>query len=144
MADYAGGCHCGNVRYVYVSSQAPEAWSVRRCTCTHCVRFGARYTSGPGTRLDVTVLYASLAQHYEFGTRTAQFLRCGKCGVMVLAASETDGRRIAVLNVNTLDDCETMDFVVTTGDFDAEDREGRLARRARNWIRDVSIRYVNA
>lgn len=144
MSGHAGGCHCGNIRYLYHSPRAPGEWSVRRCTCSHCVRFGARWTSGPGTVLEITVLYASMLQRYEFGTRTAEFLRCGKCGVLVVATAQADGQRIAVLNVNTLDDAAAMPFVVGDTDFDDEEVGSRLERRARNWIQNVSVHFVNA
>lgn len=144
MSAYSGGCHCGNIRYVYETPRAPAQWSVRRCTCTYCLRFGARYTSGADSRLAVTVLYASMAQRYEFGTRTAEFLRCARCGVMVMASSLSDGRRIAVVNVNTLDDAETLPLQCSDTDFDGETLASRLERRKTNWIPDVGIDYVNA
>lgn len=143
MTGFAGGCHCGNMRYEFFPTGEPAAWPVRRCTCSHCVRFGARYTSGPGARLDLTVQHESLLHRYQFGTRTAEFLRCGDCGVMLLAAAEADARQIAVLNVNTLDNCETLGFEVRDAHFDDEPLEERLQRRARNWIPEVSIHYVN-
>ena len=144
MTEYTGGCHCSNVRYVYAAPRPPAEWSVRRCTCSHCVRFGARWTSGPGTVLEVTVLNASLLHRYEFGTRTAQFLRCGKCGVLVIASAQADGRQIAVLNVNTLDGADEESFAVGDTDFDDENLDGRLERRARNWIQNVAVKFVNA
>ena len=145
MKTYFGGCHCGNVRYVYETGLDPGQWPVRRCTCSYCLRYGARYTSGAGTRLAVTVLYASMVQRYEFGTRTAEFLRCARCGVMLLASAPGDGGgRIGVLNVNTLDDIESLPLQCTDSDFDGETLASRLARRNTNWIPDVSIDYVNA
>ena len=144
MTVYEGGCHCGNVRYQYCTEQPPSDWSVRRCTCTYCLRLAARYTSGPGTSLRVTVLYASMIQRYEFGTRTADFLRCNRCGVMVFACSGKGDNCIAVLNINTLDDVETLPVQVQPADFEGEEVADRLARRQANWIKTVSIEYVNA
>ncbi len=139
---YSGGCHCGGVRYVFSTPFPPEQWSVRRCTCSYCTRFGAAYTSGPDSRLEVTVQDPSLATDYEFGTKTAKFFRCNRCGVMIFARSRIEGSDYAVLNVNTLDD---GGLPLSTGDtdFDAETLEDRLARRQTNWIPDVTIRFAN-
>ena len=144
MKTFPGGCHCGNVRYVYEAGLEPAQWPVRRCTCSYCLRYGARYTSHSHSRLAVTVLYASMVQRYEFGTKTAEFFRCARCGVMLLASSLSDGRRIAVLNANTLDDIESLPLQCTDSDFDGETLASRLARRNTNWIPEVSIDYVNA
>lgn len=143
MDRYAGGCHCGNIRYIYQCDAEPAAWSVRRCTCSYCLRFAARYTSAAGARLEITVLYASMLQRYEFGTRTAEFIRCSRCGVMVAALCEAP-TCIAVLNVNTLDAIESYVLNVKQADFEGEDTGDRMARRRANWIQDVSVEYINA
>lgn len=144
MSCYAGGCHCGNVRYQYETAVLPEQWSVRRCTCTFCLRLAARYTSAADAQLALTVLYASMVQRYEFGTKTAEFLRCARCGVMIAALSGNDSARIAVLNVNTLDDIESLALQTAPANFDGEVLDDRLARRQANWIQGVTIDYVNA
>ena len=139
-----GGCHCGNVRYVYSAPGTPADWSVRRCTCSFCLRHGARYTASSHAQLEVTVLYASMVDRYTFGTRTAEFLRCSKCGVMILASRDIDRQRYAVLNVNTLDDVERLAFSVADSDFEAEAVADRLQRRQANWIPRVSLQFINA
>ncbi|MDH3588018.1 MAG: hypothetical protein OEQ74_01310 [Gammaproteobacteria bacterium] len=141
---YSGGCHCGGVRYVFSTDSAPAQWPVRRCTCSFCIRLGARYTSGPGARLEVTVQHASMAASYEFGTQTAEFFRCNRCGVMLFATCKLDNQRFAVININTLDDVEQLSLNTVDVDFNGEHVENRLERRRRNWIGDVSVRYVNA
>ena len=141
---YPGGCHCGNLRYVFSTSQASRDWSVRRCTCSYCLRLAARYTSGADTSLEVAVQDSTTLARYEFATRTAEFFRCGKCGVMIFAGCELADRRFAVLNVNTLDNSSELDLNVVDMDFDGEQVGDRLARRRRNWIPDVSIRFVDS
>ena len=141
---YPGGCHCGGVRYLFTPDKAPGKWPVRRCTCSFCIRLGARYTSGPDAVLEVKIQDPSVSATYEFGTRTAEFFRCNRCGVMIFAGCSIDGRRFAVLNVNTLDDVGQLPLHTVDVDFDNEQVDGRLERRRRNWIGNVSIRYVNA
>lgn len=137
--EHAGGCHCGNLRYRFSTPNTPQDWPVRRCTCTYCTRFGACYTSGPDTRLDVRAHDSDAVSRYEFGTRTAEFFHCGVCGVMLFASCEIDGQRYAVLNINTLDDAEALQLTSTDMDFDGEQTTDRLARRQRNWIADVRL-----
>lgn len=140
---FEGGCHCGGIRYVFTTKRPPAEWPVRRCTCSYCSRLGARYTSGADTQLDVVVQDASLAGRYEFGTKTAQFFRCARCGVMNFAHCKIGETTYAVLNVNTLDDVDTLDLHVADADFEGEDVAQRLDRRQRNWIPRVSLRFVN-
>jgi len=141
---YEGGCHCGNLRYEFRTSRASRDWPVRRCTCSYCVRLGAHYTSGADTSLEVTVADSSALARYGFATRTAEFFRCRKCGVMIFAGCELAGRRYAVLNVNTLDRTSELEFNVVDMDFDGEQVGNRLERRQRNWIPDVNIRFIDA
>lgn len=85
-----------------------------------------------------------MVQRYEFATRTAEFMRCGKCGVMICALCNEGGRTIAALNVNTLDQVENLPLAVVDADFDGEQGAARLGRRAANWIPQVRQRFVNA
>lgn len=141
---FEGGCHCGGVRFVYRTALPTERWPVRRCTCSFCVRLGARYTSAADATLQVAVQDPSVAADYEFGTKTAKFFRCNRCGVMLFARSRIDGSDYAVLNVNTLDDSESLPLAVQDMDFDGEEPGDRLRRRRRNWIADVTISFGNA
>lgn len=74
---------------------------------------------------------------YSFGTNTAAFHVCTKCGAVPVVTSEIDGRTYAVVNVNAFDDVEPSRIKRTAVSFDREDEGTRLARRARNWIPDV-------
>jgi len=60
---------------------------------------------------------------------------------MAFAISEIEGRLHAVVNVLTFDDAETMEFDVSSTDFDGEDIDQRLSRRSRNWIPDVIVTF---
>jgi hypothetical protein len=70
---------------------------------------------------------------YRFGTRTADFHVCSTCGVVPIVTCEIEGRRYAVVNVNTFEGIDRARFVNAVVDFDGESTEGRLARRQRNW-----------
>jgi hypothetical protein len=76
---------------------------------------------------------------YEFGTGTADFLVCARCGAVPLVISRIEGRDYAVVNVNTFDGADAARIQIAPASFDGEEVSGRLARRMRNWIGDVRI-----
>jgi hypothetical protein len=76
---------------------------------------------------------------YAFGTRTATFHVCARCGSVPLVTSEIAGHLYAVVNVNVLENVDQASLRRAGASFDGEDLEARLARRKRNWIADVRI-----
>jgi hypothetical protein len=76
---------------------------------------------------------------YAFGTKTAQFHICTRCGVVPLVTSEIDGKMYAVVNVNAFQDIDRSLLKNESATFDAEDEQSRLARRKRNWIGRVGF-----
>jgi hypothetical protein len=76
---------------------------------------------------------------YAFGTKTAQFHICTRCGVVPLVTSEIDGKLYAVVNVNAFQDIDRSLLKNESATFDAEDEQSRLARRKRNWIGRVGF-----
>jgi hypothetical protein len=89
--------------------------------------------------LTVAVGDASLVSHYAFGTGTATFHVCARCGVVPLVTSEIADRLYAVVNVNTLENVDPSWLRRAAADFEGEAVGDRLARRQRNWIADVAI-----
>lgn len=84
--------------------------------------------------LDVTSV-----SKYRFGTRTAEFYICAKCGVAPFVISEIDENQYAVVNTNTFDNFDTSAFLNSSTNFDGEDKGDRLERRRQNWIPCVRI-----
>jgi hypothetical protein len=87
----------------------------------------------------VTLRDASLVSKYTFGSHTATFLVCSRCGTVPLVTSEIAGHLYAVVNVNTLENVDPSWLRRAAASFEGEDVESRLARRRRNWIADVRI-----
>jgi hypothetical protein len=81
----------------------------------------------------------ALVSRYAFGTRTAEFHVCSRCGVVPVVTSEIEGRLYAVVNVNTFDGVDAALLRRSPANFDGEGTDSRLARRARNWIGDVQF-----
>ncbi len=134
-----GKCHCGNVAFELEWEGDPPEIPARACGCTFCVKHGGVWTSHPKSRLAVTIREAALVSKYAFGTRTATFHVCSRCGSVPLVTSEIADHLYAVVNVNTLENVDRAWLRRGNANFDGEDVESRLARRSRNWIADVRI-----
>jgi hypothetical protein len=81
---------------------------------------------------------------YVFGTKTAQFHICAKCGVVPVVTSEIDGKTYAVVSVNALQGVDRSLLKRASATFDTENEKSRLARRKRNWIPTVRFTYGDA
>lgn len=132
-----GKCHCGNIAFSLTWEPDPAEIPARACTCSFCTKHGGLWTSNPSGALEVAVKDPSLVSKYAFGTRTAQFHICARCGIVPVVTSLIDGRLYAVVSVNAFDDVDPALIRRTAASFDGEDESARLARRKRNWIQNV-------
>lgn len=139
METIRGRCHCGNLSFELDWPTRGETIPVRACGCSFCTRHVGTYTSSRQARLRGQVQDASLLSRYDFGTKTAHFFVCARCGGVPFCTSEIEGHLYAVVNVNHLVDVEQERFEVARTDFDGEELDDRLARRARTWIPEVEI-----
>jgi hypothetical protein len=134
----SGRCHCGNISFVLTWEPQPSEIPARACSCSFCVKHGNVWTSCPSGSLRVLVNEPSLVSKYTFGTQTALFHICSRCGIAPVATSRIDERLYAVVNVNTFEGVEPSLLGKTSvATFDGEREEDRLARRKRNWIAHV-------
>ena len=129
----AGGCHCGNVTFVFQTSVGLDVLGLRACQCAFCRGHGARTTSDPNGTIGFAVRDRAAVQLYRFGLKTADFLICRSCGVFVAAVMEEDGKRYATVNANAFQPPPAYDIVGSATEFGAEDVTGRTARRAAKW-----------
>ncbi len=134
-----GKCHCGNIAFRLEWDVDPPEIPARACGCSFCVKHGGVWTSNPRSRLVITIDDPTLVSTYAFGTRTATFHVCSRCGVVPVVTSEIDDRLYAVVNVNALDNVDPSWLRRAAASFEGEDVESRLARRRRGWIADVRI-----
>jgi hypothetical protein len=134
-----GRCHCGNIRYALEWPGDPAAIKIRECGCTFCRKHGGSWTSHRDAELVAEIGDASLVSKYNFGTATADFYVCSRCGAVPFVSSEIDDELYAVVNVNTLEGVSTSALVRTAANFDGEGTDERLERRKRNWIARVRI-----
>jgi hypothetical protein len=132
-----GSCHCGNVTFDLQWPTHAETIAARACSCTFCRKHGAKWTANASATLSVHIEDSSQVTAYAFGTKTADFHVCNRCGVVTCCTSLVEGRLHAVVNVNAFDNFDASRLVLADVDFDGEDESARLLRRAANWIGDV-------
>lgn len=132
-----GKCHCGNISFALAWEPSPAEIPTRACTCSFCVKHGGVWTSNPSGALEVMIKDASLASRYAFGTRTAEFHICARCGIVPVVTSRIDDRLYAVVNVNAFEGVDQSLLRRAPASYDGEGKDSRLARRKRNWIGDV-------
>jgi hypothetical protein len=139
-----GKCHCGNIAFQLDWRGDPTEVPARACGCSFCTKHGGVWTSNPHSTLLITIGDPGLVSKYAFGTRSATFHVCARCGTVPLVTSEIDDRLYAVVNVNALEDVDTIRLRRAPVSFEGEDIASRLARRKRNWIADVRFAGNNA
>jgi hypothetical protein len=134
-----GKCHCGNISFSLTWEPDPAEIPARACGCSFCTKHGGIWTSNPSGALKVAVKDPSLVSRYAFGTRTAEFHTCARCGIVPVATSRIDGRLYAVVSVNAFEGIDQSLLRRVSTSFDGEGEESRLARRKRNWIANVEF-----
>lgn len=133
----SGSCHCGNISFALNWAPEPSAIPARACTCSFCTKHGGVWTSCPTGSLRVTVKDPAFVSRYSFGTKTAEFHICSRCGVVPVVTSRIDGRLYAVVSVNAFEGVAPSRLQRASATFEGESEEARLARRKLNWIANV-------
>lgn len=134
-----GRCHCGNLSYVLHWPDEGAGMTVRSCGCTFCTKHAGAWVSHRDAELVASIRDEAMLSRYRFGTGTADFYVCSGCGAVPFVISEIEGQLYAVVNANTFEGIDPSSLAHATANFDGEDADNRLARRKRNWIRDVRI-----
>src|ERR1043165_2649746 len=99
----SGSCHCGNIGFELLWEPEPAEISARACTCSFCTKHGGVWTSCPTGSLRVSVKEPALVTRYTFGTKTAEFHICSRCGIVPVVTSRIDGHDYAVVSVNAFE-----------------------------------------
>jgi hypothetical protein len=74
---YAGGCHCGAVRF---EIDAPEEVECHLCNCSICTKSGYLHLIVPASKFRLLKGQDELTE-YTFNTGTARHLFCRVCGI---------------------------------------------------------------
>ena len=131
--EHRGGCHCGNLRLRLRLTEPPEAVRLRACQCSFCRAHATRTASDPNGAVEVWAGDWSQVEPYRFGTGTAEFLICRRCGVYIGAFCDTPSGMRAVINTNALAERTRFAGAPTPYNHEGETPADRLARRTANW-----------
>lgn len=134
-----GKCHCGNIAFTLTWEPDPTEIPARACTCSFCSKHDGLWTANPSSALRVLINDSSRVAKYSFGTRTADFYICCRCGVVPVVTSEIDDHLYAVVSVHAFEEFDRSLLRPASANFDGEGEGSRLARRKRNWIFNVEI-----
>lgn len=131
--DHLGGCHCKNLRVRLRLTVGAAQSALRSCACSFCRAHGTRTVSDPAGLFEMWADDWSAVEPYRFGSGTADYLLCRRCGVYVGAVCETTAGMRAVANTNALDDRAAFTGQPACPDHSGEATEARLTRRAATW-----------
>jgi hypothetical protein len=134
-----GRCHCGNISYVLDWPGDVSEIAVRACSCSFCAMHGGTYASHRDARLDAKLNDPVAVSKYRFGTRTADFFVCARCGAVPFVTSLIAAQLHAVVNVNTFTNIDRSRMRRAATSFEGETIENRLDRRSRTWIANVTV-----
>jgi hypothetical protein len=109
---YAGGCHCGKVRYEVKA----KLDSLLECNCSICSKTGARLAFVPAAQFKLLAGEDQLTD-YQFGKQRIHHLFCKVCGIRSFArGTAPDGGQMAAINVRCLDDADLSAAKITQFD----------------------------
>jgi hypothetical protein len=130
---FEGGCHCGNLAYVFEASAGLDVIGLRADQCSFCRAHRNRTTSDPKGIMRIFVREPSALSRYRFGLGITDFLICARCGVFIGALMEEGDKAWFTVNANTFYSPPPDDFPIAPVDYDAEDTAARIARRKQKW-----------
>ena len=141
---FKGGCHCGAIRVELTTDRQPADQMLGSCQCSFCRKHNARAFSDPQAHVTLTAAEPQHLQRYSFGLKTSEQIVCRNCGVYVAMTLTDDGQTWSVVNIDTLDDRAAFTSTPTPRDYDAEDRDGRIARRKARWCPTTLIGWPSS
>lgn len=136
---YAGGCRCGSIRFIYHCTRPLSEQSGRRCQCSFCRPFDAVYVSDSEGRLEVELSDRRLLYSHLFGTSSAAFKHCARCNGVAFVSSRVDDRDYALVSARCLDAYSDLG-AIDSADYTRESQQERLQRRAHIWIPVLNVR----
>ncbi len=99
----SGACHCGNIFIELALAKPPGSYPPRACDCDFCRKHGAAYVSDPKGSVLIGIKEPREFVKYRQGSRSADFLLCRNCGVLVAILHKNDQRLYATINARAVD-----------------------------------------
>lgn len=136
---FKGACHCGAFAVSLAFTKSAPEIQTRSCQCGFCTRQGAITVSDPAGHAVIEVEATRYAS-YQFATRSATSLICGRCGIYVGAVLEEGMSVWSIANVRGL---AIPEFVGRSGEpmvYEHETAAQRIERRKQRWT-PTEIRF---
>lgn len=111
-----GGCHCNKVRF---EAEVPARVEVLDCNCSICAATGFLHLVVPHRDFRLVSGEEALVS-YRFGSRAANHLFCGTCGIKSFYQPRSHPDAWSV-NLNALDDASGLEIAIRK--FDGRDWE---------------------
>ncbi|MES2624849.1 MAG: GFA family protein [Pseudomonadota bacterium] len=108
---YTGSCHCGQIKF----SVEGEFDSAIECNCSHCSRKGYLLWFVPRTQFTLTTPEEDVAA-YTFNKHVIKHHFCPTCGCAPFGFGESNGTKMAAINVRCLEGVELADVKRTPMD----------------------------
>ena len=134
-----GSCHCGNIRFVFITDKTDSELPKRECQCSFCRQHGRISTSDANGEMRVSIAETEKVNKYRFGHRTADFYVCRNCGAVPVVTSEVDGATIGLVDVRMIENFSWSRADAAPHDFEGEQADYRLARRKSYWTGTVTF-----
>jgi len=114
---YAGGCHCGRVRYEVTLDLSEPAIT---CNCSMCGRSGTMLRFVPADKFQL-LSGSDVLTDYRFNTKVINHLFCSVCGIKSFATGKgPSGADTRAINVRCLDDVDPAQ--IPARQFDGKSR----------------------
>jgi hypothetical protein len=131
---FEGGCHCGALQFTFASGLRPLQWLPVSCPCAFCRAHGVVMVGDPAGRLEFNYVHPEYLRRYRFGLRTADYLICRECGVLVGAVMIAGSGPRAAFNVHALrQEPRTLRKDPATLRYRTESAEDRRRRQSATW-----------
>ena len=124
MKSFAGGCHCGAVRF---SVSSAEPLELERCNCSVCTKAGYLHLIVPSSQFELQQGKDQL-EMYTFNSGVAKHYFCKTCGIkpFYIPRSNPDGVDV---NVNCLDEEPQSVNIVPFDGLNWEQNAHKLAHK---------------
>jgi len=110
---YAGGCHCGRIRYEVTTALEP----VMSCNCSICSKRGSLLTFVQADQFKPFAGSDADLTEYQFNKHAIRHLFCPVCGILSYAKGVApDGKAMVAINVRCLDDLDVSALEITAID----------------------------
>jgi hypothetical protein len=108
---YQGGCHCGAIKFEVEG----EIDQVLDCNCSMCKKRGGLLWFVPREKFTLQTPESAVST-YTFNKHVLQHHFCAKCGIASYSEGEQRGKKMACINVRSLEGVDLASLKVRPWD----------------------------